>query len=136
MSEVLKPIPSPTDATQAFWSGCSSGVLRLRSCSRCGRFRGPARMVCDCGEVEFTWKDASGKGQVFSFTVMHRAPDPAFRPDLPYVVAVVALDEGPHLLANLVGCAPDAVSIGMPVKAQFETVGESIGVVRFTPGSN
>lgn len=133
MADATKPIPSPTDATQPFWQGCSSGVLRLRRCSHCDRFRGPSRMVCECGQSDFVWTDTTGRGQVFSYTVLHRAPDPAFRADLPYVIAVVALEEGPHLLANLVGCAPDSVSIGMRVHAVFETVAADTGVVKFRP---
>lgn len=133
MADVTKPIPSPTDATQPFWQGCSSGVLRLRRCSHCDRFRGPSRIVCECGQPDFVWADASGRGNVFSYTVLHRAPDPAFRADLPYVVAVVALEEGPHLLGNLIECAPDSVSIGMRVRAVFETVAADIGVAKFAP---
>ena len=90
-------------------------------------------MVCECGQSDFVWTDASGRGHVFSYTVLHRAPDPAFRDDLPYVVAIVALEEGPRLLANVIGCTPDAVSIGMPVHAVFETVASDIGVAKFKP---
>jgi uncharacterized OB-fold protein len=89
-------------------------------------------VVCTCGQSDFVWTDVSGRGEVFSYTVLHRAPDPAFRGDVPYVVAVVALEEGPHLLANLIGCAPDSVSVGMRVQAVFETVAPDIGVVKFT----
>jgi uncharacterized OB-fold protein len=133
MTDAAKPIPSPTDATRPFWQGCSVGVLRLRRCSHCDRFSGPSRMVCECGRSDFAWTDVSGRGQVFSYTVLHRAPDPAFRADVPYVVAVVALNEGPHLLASLIGCAPDGVSIGMAVHAKFETVAPDIGVAKFKP---
>jgi uncharacterized OB-fold protein len=133
MADASKPIPSPTDATQPFWQGCSTGVLRLRRCSHCDRFRGPSRMVCECGQADFVWADASGRGAVFSYTVLHRAPDPAFRGDVPYVVAVIALEEGPYLLANLIGRAPDRVSVGMRVQAVFDTVAPDIGVVKFAP---
>jgi uncharacterized OB-fold protein len=132
MADATKPIPSPTDSTQPFWQGCSFGALRLRRCSHCDRFRGSGRMVCECGQSDFVWADVSGHGDVFSYTVLHRAPDPAFRGDVSYVVAVVALEEGPHLLANLIGCSPDSVSIGMRVQAVFETVAPDIGVAKFT----
>jgi uncharacterized protein len=133
MADATKPLPSPTDATQPFWSGCSSGVLRLRSCSHCDRFRGPSRIVCECGQSDFVWTDACGRGRVFSYTVVHRAPDPAFRADLPYVVAIVALEEGPHLLSNIIGCAPEAVLIDMPVEAVFEILTDDIGTAKFKP---
>ena len=133
MAEASKPLPSPTDVTQPFCQGCSAGVLRLRRCSHCGRVRGPSRIVCECGQADHGWIDASGRGQIFSYTVVHRAPDPAFRNDLPYVVAVVALEEGPHLLANVIGCQPQQVSIGLEVEAVFETVAPDIGVAKFRP---
>jgi uncharacterized OB-fold protein len=133
MAEGTKPIPSPTDATQPFWSGCASGVLRLRRCTHCNRFRGPSRLVCECGQSDFVWTDASGRGHIFSYTVVHRAPDPAFRAELPYVVAVIALEEGPRLLGNVTDCAPEDVCIGMPVQALFETLAPDIGMAKFKP---
>jgi uncharacterized protein len=133
MADGTKPIPSPTDATQPFWSGCASGVLRLRRCTHCNRLRGPSRFVCECGQSDFVWIDASGRGHIFSYTVLHRAPDPTFRADLPYVVAIVALEEGPHLLSSIIGCAPEAISIDMPVEAVFETLMDDIGTARFKP---
>ncbi len=129
-----KPLPSPTDATRPFWSGCAAGVLRLRRCTRCDRMRGPSRLVCECGRSDdFVWTDACGRGRIFSYTVIHRAPDPAFRAEVPYVVAVIALDEGPHLLSNVIGCSPDRIEIGMAVRAVFETVAQDIGVAKFEP---
>ena len=133
MADAKKPIPSPTDVTQPFWSSCNSGILRLRRCSHCHRYRGPSRIVCGCGQSDFVWADASGRGRIFSYTVVHRAPDPAFRAELPYVIAIVALEEGPHLFGNVEGCAPDAVLIDMPVEAVFETLADDIGTVKFKP---
>ncbi|MDO8595304.1 MAG: Zn-ribbon domain-containing OB-fold protein [Sulfuricaulis sp.] len=133
MAENTKPVPSPTDATQAFWSGCASGVLRLRKCPRCANFLAPTRAVCACGNSELTWVDASGRGKIFSYTVVHRAPDPAFRAELPYVIAVVELEEGAKLLSNITGCAPGEIRIGMPVRAVFDQVAPGIGVPKFQP---
>ncbi len=133
MADAPKPLPSSTDATQPFWQGCSAGILRFRRCNHCGRLRGPSRITCECGQQDHVWVAASGRGRIFSYTVLHRAPDPAFRGDLPYTVAVVALEEGPHLLANVIGCLPDKVSIGMPVRAVFETVAPDIGIAKFKP---
>ena len=133
MADASKPLPSPTDATLPFWQGCSAGVLRLRRCSHCARFRGPSRIVCECGQLDYLWVAAAGRGQIFSYTVLHRAPDPAFRDDLPYIVAVLILEEGPRLLANVIGCSPEQISIGMRVQAVFETVAPDIGVAKFKP---
>jgi uncharacterized OB-fold protein len=88
-------------------------------------------MVCACGATAAEWTAVSGRGTVFSYTVVHRAPDPAFKAELPYVIAIVALEEGGRLMSNLIGTEPDSVRIGMPVQAVFETVAEGIGVPKF-----
>ena len=129
-----KPVPSPTDMTAPFWSGCAQGVLRLRHCARCGRVFAPTRAVCACGSAAIAWKDCSGRGTVFSYTVVHRAPDPAFRGELPYVLAVIELEEGARLMSNVIGCAPAEVRIGAPVQVVFETVAENVGVAKFRLG--
>jgi len=76
---------------------------------------------------------SSGRGVVYSFTVVHRAPDPSFKDDVPYVIAIVELDEGVRLMSNMVSCSPEAVHIDMPVEALFETVSEGVGVAKFRP---
>jgi uncharacterized OB-fold protein len=133
MSETAKPVPSPNDANRAFWSGCAQGKLRLRRCTRCGTRHAPTRIACVCGSVALDWVDASGRGLVFSFNIVHRAPNPAFRADIPYVIAIVALEEGPRLMSNLVGCAPAALRVGLPVKAVFETLAQGVGLPKFEP---
>ena len=126
-----KPVPSPNDATAPFWSGCAQGVMRMRHCAACGKVSAPTRSVCACGNAELGGKDCSGRGTVFSCTVVHRAPDPAFRADVPYVIAVVELEEGARLMSNVIGCLPAEVSIGMKVSAVYETVAENVGVPKF-----
>lgn len=133
MAETAKPIPSPTETTGPFWAGCAAGKLRLRHCARCNRYFAPTRMACSCGSGELPWVDTSGRGTVFSFTIVHRAPDPAFRAETPYVIAVVELEEGARLLSNVIGCRPDDVRIGMKVTAAFEEVAPAIGVHKFRP---
>jgi uncharacterized OB-fold protein len=128
-----KPSPSPSDATAPFWAACAEGRLRLRACTACGARFTPTRAACGCGCTRLEWVEASGRGTVFSYTVVHRAPDPAFRAELPYVIAIVALEDGGRLMSNVIGCAADAVRIGLPVRAVYETVGEGVGVPKFTP---
>lgn len=135
MAEIApKPVPEPTHCARPFWAACHEGKLRLQRCGGCGRFVAPARLACPaCGAVNLTWQEASGRGRVFSFTVVHRAPDPVFRAEVPYVVAIIELDEGVRLLSNVVGCAPAALRVGMPVRAVFDAVAADIGVPKFQP---
>jgi len=76
---------------------------------------------------------ASGRGTVYSFTVTYQNQSPGFREELPYVLAIVELDEGVRMMTNVVGCAPDAVRIGMPVQVVFEDVTAEITLPKFRP---
>ena len=78
----------------------------------------------------------SGKGEIYSFTVINRAPSPAFAAAVPYVVGAVKLAEGPHLMTNVVGIAPDDVRVGMPVKVVFRKFSEEITLPMFEPMEN
>jgi uncharacterized OB-fold protein len=75
----------------------------------------------------------SGRGKVFSFVTFHRVYHPAFATEVPYVVALVELEEGPRLLSNIVGIKPEAVTCDMPVKVTFDDVAETVSVPKFTP---
>ena len=78
---------------------------------------------------------ASGRGTVYSFTVTHQNQAPGFREELPYVLAVVELAEGPRLMTNIVECAPDAVRIGMPVEVVFDDVTPEVTLPKFRPAA-
>jgi uncharacterized OB-fold protein len=79
------------------------------------------------------WVEASGHGTVLSFTIVYRPVTPAFAADVPYVVALIRLDEGPQMMSNVVGCAPEKVYIGMPVEVTFEDWTADISVPKFKP---
>jgi hypothetical protein len=83
------------------------------------------------GAVE--WVEASGRGTVYSYTVIRQQYARPFRDWVPYVVALVDLEEGPRVMTNIVGCEPDAVRVGMAVRATFEAVSEEAGIALFTP---
>jgi uncharacterized protein len=115
------PKPRPDADTAPFWEGCSAGILRFQRCSSCGHIRWPASYLCPkCHAVESVWEPSKGHGKIYSFVVYHVAFDPAFKEDLPYVVALVDMDEGPRILSNIRGCRPEAVEIGMPVELAWE----------------
>jgi len=111
-----RAFPVPDAVTQPFWDGVAEGVLRLQWCATCGRHVFYPRAVCpQCMSDDLEWVEASGAGAVHSFTVVHRAP-PDYRDDVPYVVALVDLDEGVRMMTRLVDVEPAAVSVGMPVE--------------------
>ncbi|OPY10192.1 MAG: hypothetical protein A4E68_00016 [Syntrophaceae bacterium PtaB.Bin095] len=129
-----KPLPKINADTQAFWDGCREHILRIQKCGDCGQLRWPPAFLCpNCLSTDTRWITASGKGTVYSFAVYHVAFDPAFREDLPYVVALVALEEGPHILSNIIKCDPHEVTCDMPVEVIWDEATESVTLPKFRP---
>jgi uncharacterized OB-fold protein len=127
-----RPLPTPDPATEPYWAAAREHRLSMPRCEACGEFHFYPRPVCPhCGTARFAWADVSGNGTVYSFTVVQRAPSPAFADMVPYVVAIVALDEGPHLMSNIVGCPTEQVRIGMRVRATFLDIGTDFSLPIF-----
>ena len=113
--------PRVTAETAAFWQGCTDGVLLYQCCSACGHVQFPPRFFCvRCRSRAPEWRPAAGTGTVYSYTVVHRAPTPAFKDDVPYVIALVDFDEGFRMMVNLRGCPAGDLRIGLRVGAFFE----------------
>lgn len=116
-----KPLPQPNAVTHRFWSTCRDGRFEFQSCDKCDHAQFPPRLACtSCHSSDLTWRQSKGHGTVYSFTVVHRAPLDAFKVDVPYVIAIVALEEGIRAMMNVRGADPANVSIGMPVELFFE----------------
>jgi len=128
-----RPAPVPDPESAPYWSAAHDGRLLVQRCIRCGNHQLYPRDHCiQCrGPVE--WVEASGKGKVYSFTVIRQNYSRPFRDLIPYVVALVDLEEGPRVMTNVVGCDPADVRIDMPVRATFEVVSEDAGIALFTP---
>jgi hypothetical protein len=135
MADYARPLPRPSAATRPFWDGCREGVLRLPWCRACGRPHFFPRALCPhCLGPDLEWRAASGRGRVWSHsTVRLSFWGKAFDDGLPYVVAIVELEEGVRMLSNVVGCPPERVTIGMPVTATFDAVTPEITLPRFVP---
>ena len=132
-----KPLPHITPLARPFWQGTREHELRLQRCRACGSFQFPPQVLCrSCLTEEQDWTVTSGNATVYSFVVQHRPATPAFVDDVPYVVAVVELDEGPLMLTNIVGCTPDAVKVGMPVEVTFVDATDEITLYPFRPRAN
>ncbi|HET9729655.1 MAG TPA: OB-fold domain-containing protein [Acidimicrobiia bacterium] len=125
-------LPNPVGLNAEFYAWCARGELRLQRCSGCGTWRHPPRFRCAvCVSDEFTWERVSGRGKVFTWTVTHRAVDPAFEP--PYAVVIVELAEGPRVVGNLRGIPLDGLALDLPVSVEVEPVSDAIGVLWFSP---
>jgi uncharacterized protein len=129
-----RPIPVPTLETAPYWEGCRQHRLRIQRCSACGRCQFFPRMYCsNCFGEQVEWVNATGRARVLSFTIVRRPVSPAFADEVPYVVALVTLDEGPQMMTNIIGCAPEQVKIGMPVEVVFDDWTDTISIPKFCP---
>lgn len=129
-----KPLPLVDGDTKEFWDACKRRELVIQKCQGCGQFRFPPEGVCPhCLSDRFQWQRVSGKGQVYTFSIIRRPPRPEFGESVPYVVGVVELAEGPRMISNVVGCPPEEVKIGMPVVVTFEDATEQITLPKFRP---
>jgi uncharacterized protein len=116
-----RPIaPTVTPDSKPFWDGCTRGELLLQRCSDCGTLRHPPSPGCPhCRSAHSEWIPASGRGTVYTFTIVRQALGKGWDEHVPYVVAVIDLAEGVRMLSNVVAIAPEAVAIGMPVVVVF-----------------
>ena len=135
MSDYAKPVPVADADSEPFWAACRDGALRLQRCTDCGAFRYPPAARCaDCGSDEAKWTELSGRGKVFSWiTVTHPVPKDMFAADVPYVVALIDLEEGVRMASNIVGCAPDDVTPEMAVEVVFDQVSDGVTLPKFRP---
>jgi uncharacterized OB-fold protein len=131
---VLRPMDLVPDELDApFWEGCNQHVFLVHRCVTCGRAYWPASTCIDHGSSAMQWQPASGRGEVFTYTVVHHAYDRSLVDKLPYAAVVVKLDEGPFFHTDIVGCAPSEVHVGMRVHVVFESLDEQTVIPHFTP---
>ncbi|MCC6382911.1 MAG: Zn-ribbon domain-containing OB-fold protein [Dehalococcoidia bacterium] len=128
-----KPLPEADEASRPFYDGALAGRLMLMRCDDCGTVRLPSRRHCDrCLSTETTWVQASGRGSVRTFAVMHRVYHPGFADEVPYNIAVVELAEGPRIVSNLVGVSNADIRLGMPVEVEWERHND-VALPKFRP---
>jgi uncharacterized OB-fold protein len=135
MSDVKEPKPRPAPVPDAewspYWAATLEGRLVVQRCTACGHAQLYARAHCLVCRHPVEWVDSAGRGTVYSFTVIRQNPSRSFRHLLPFVVALVDLDEGPRMMTNIVGSPPEQVRIGAPVRVRFEPVSENAALPLF-----
>lgn len=129
-------LPAPDESTEPYWAATKEGKLLLKRCGACGRHHFYPRPFCPhCWSEDVDWVEASGRGSVYTFSVVRVNDLPPFGERVPYVTAIVDLDEGPRLMTNIVDCEPEDVSIGMPVEVTFREQTEDFTLAQFRPGT-
>lgn len=134
-----RPLPEITELTAPFWQAAKEGRFVMQRCRVCGGLTWCPRPSCvKCGAEDLAWEPLSGRGTVYSFTVIRQLAGRgarAFEKDIPYVIAWVDLEEGPRFYTNIVGCPVDEVEIGMEVEVLFDPVSDHISLPKFKPCS-
>lgn len=126
ISDLIIPDPTPAPDTQAFWDQAAVGNFAYKACCECGKAHWYPRSACPfCFSADTEWREASGRGSIYSFSVMRRAATP-------YVLAYVTLEEGPRMMTNIVDCDFEKVRIGDPVQVCFKTSESGYSVPMFT----
>lgn len=130
----VKPLPVPSPESAPYWAGLREGRLLMQRCTACGRLQFYPRIVCKhCGGDALDWDEMSGRGRIYTYTIVHRAPFEAFMADVPYAYAVVELDEGPRLVCTIVTDDLDGLAVDQPVTAVFDPVADDVTLLRFRP---
>jgi uncharacterized OB-fold protein len=127
------PLPQPDNVSAPYWKALAEGRLTFQECPACGHRQLYPRALCTACAGTPEWRDATGRGTVHTYTVIRQNWAKPFRDRLPYVVAMVELDEGPRLMTGIVGCEPDDVRIGMEVEVAVVPVDDDIGLPYFAP---
>ena len=129
-----RPLPAIDDLSRPFWEAAQKQQLVVQRCRECRYFNHPPRTVCDaCQSQQLAFEPVSGKGLIYSFSVMHQKNIAGFEDQIPYLNIIVELDEQPRLfmVADLPGADRDKVKIGGRVEVYFEKVNEEISLPRF-----
>jgi uncharacterized OB-fold protein len=125
-------IPTPDLETQPFWDGCRTGVFLLRHCNTCGRDHYYPRPFCPaCWSDDVSWREASGRATLYTYSVVHVNDLPPFNERVPYVAAIVDLEEGPRVMTNVEGVPFEELRIGMPLRVTFREISDEITIPVF-----
>ena len=134
MTEVAydKPLPKMGGLTREFYDWCRQGELRFQRCKNCGSFRHVPREICaECSSFDWEWVRSSGRGSIYTWTVVERALHPAFGKSTPYAPVVIEMEEGVRLLSQMLDVPPGELKIGMPVQVEFKALTEEITLPYF-----
>jgi uncharacterized OB-fold protein len=130
-----RPLPEPDELSRAFWDAAREGRLVVQRCESCGRLQYPPDVACvHCGSTDVGPAEVSGRGTLWTYTVVDRLFHAGFADALPYVVALVELEEdaGVRLLTNVVDADPASLEIGMALEVTFEPRGD-VALAQFRP---
>lgn len=129
-------VPSPDPETQPYWDAAHAGHLLIQECGTCGAVFTYARPFCPrCWSPDVAWREATGGATLYTWSVVYRNDLPPWNERVPYVAAVVDLDEGPRLLTNVEDCAFEDLTVGLRLAVRFRPVSEDVSLPVFVRAS-
>ena len=127
-------LPTPDAETQPWWDAAKEGRLLIKRCDDCGQPHFYPRPFCPhCWSTAVAWEEASGRATLYTFSIVRRNDLPPFNDRVPYVAAVVDLEEGVRMMTNVVGCELEDVEIGMALEVQFQPISDDVTIPVFRP---
>jgi uncharacterized OB-fold protein len=135
MSTMSKPMPVPTPTTQPFWDALGAHRIRIQYSPSAGRYVFYPRILTPGSLADdLEWREISGTGTLYTFTVSYRAVSPHFAEDVPQILAVVQWDEGPRFSTEIVNAEPDQLVVGMRVRPVFTDYPDAgVTMLRYEP---
>jgi uncharacterized protein len=129
-----KPLPKVRPETEPFWRAARNHQLVLQRCDNCSKIIFYPRVACpNCLSSNISWFEASGRGTVYSYTIIWRAAAKVFEKDIPYVYAIIELEEGARMISNIINMKGSKPTIGMKVKVTFIDATSEISIPQFEP---
>jgi uncharacterized OB-fold protein len=127
-------LPAPDLETLPFWEAAKEGRLLIEHCNACGENHYYPRPFCPrCWSDDVEWLEASGRATLYTWSVVHTNDLPPFAERVPYVAAIVELEEGPRMITNVVDCEFGDLEVGMALEAVFHPTSDEWTIVQFRP---
>ena len=123
MTDTSRPLPLTDHRSEELWSAAAEGRLLVQACDACGAVQFYPRGHCvRCSGSELSWREASGRATLHTFSVLYRTPNAEFADDLPYVLAIVDLEEGVRMTSRVVDVELDRIRCDMPLQVVFRAL--------------
>jgi uncharacterized OB-fold protein len=132
--DLRRDLPSIEAESRPFWDAAREGRFLIARCGSCGKAHHYPRPFCPfCWSEDVSWEDASGQATLYTYSTVYTNDLPPFSERLPYIAAVVDLDEGPRVMTNIVDCDPSELRIGMPLRVAFRELTPEVTAPVFRP---
>jgi uncharacterized protein len=134
-AEYNKFLPEGIPAWQSpYWDSLKAHAVQVQKCDNCGKFRYVPKEICNnCLSTDSTWSPISGNGEIYTYTVVRRAPTPAYQEDAPYAIVHVTMDEGFRMIGSIKNVDPETVRIGQRVKVAYDDATAEWTILQFEP---